>query len=92
VACWCEVSLEQALQEVCEESEAAALAAQSDEYSQRRTAELAEAQRVLAAEQRRTQEIERRKKQAIDDTKAAQLVLCCALLCPAAVPLLCAAH
>ena len=56
-------TLEQGLMEVLEEEELANLRAHQDEYDQIRAAELAEAQRMEAAETRRAQEKERRIKQ-----------------------------
>ena len=57
-------TLEQALQEVCEEEELAALAAHQAHFEALRNAELAAAQRMEAAERRRAEEKERRLAQA----------------------------
>jgi hypothetical protein len=69
-----EKTIEQALQEVCSEEEAKVAAAYASDYSQQRTAELSEAQRILAAEQRKIKEKERRIKQAEDDARARKTV------------------
>lgn len=67
-------TLEQALQEVCEEEELAALAAHQAHFEALRNAELAAAQRMEAAELRRVEEKERRLAQARERAAAEKRV------------------
>lgn len=73
-------TLEQGLMEVLEEEELANLRAHQDEYDQIRAAELAEAQRMEAAETRRAQEKERRIKQVSFSSSSSSCCYACSAL------------